>query len=347
VVARRGLTPTEARSFTAGDLIIHVVPTDKKDAAERREVDLSPGVATTDAQIDKFFEERVNGTFREKSVPVEQDTALNVAAVPSVREIIRDAAELVPQSQEIAKALFAVQSAVQPDGLLVVSRGSVELDGTRRPTVLVLKLEPQEGANLINKSGVHTPEYLSSLLLTGKTKVFKAAVLALEPNDGDGDALIGCVSDEQTQMGAEFFRSEFLGMRPTRNKAVVTRDFFNSTMNWIDENIADDDIARDYRAALRIEVNSNTTTIDPTNWAQKYLDDGHAGELVNHLTAEGVPVSTFDKDLTWVQPARRRTKLETIQGIKVEGDPEIVAELVSQDQVDGHPVTVIHDQLKR
>lgn len=345
---RRSLTPTEARTFKANKLIIHVVPTNKKDAAKPRQPSLSPDVAPTDTRVDQFFAERVDSTFRKTSVPVEEDSTVAASAVGHVKDILRSAGQLVPKSQELAKELFTVQSAVQPDGLLVVARGNIEVENKRRPAVLVLKLEPEEGANLLRDAkGVYTPEYLNNLMLTGNTKVFKAAVLGTERQKNGSDLLIGCISDEQTQTGAEFFRSNFLGTQPTRNSAVVTRDFFHAASDWIDNNVVDDATHRAYHLALRVEVDSKKTKINVTDFAAAYLEDEHADDFVGDLAQVGVPPGDFEKNLLWIKPIQRRARLETTQGIRVEGDPELVGELVSEREVDGEIVTVIMDRLKR
>src|SRR4051794_27288347 len=107
----------------------------------------------------------------------------------------------------MAERLFEVQPPQPPTGLLAVCSGTL-LD---QPVVAVMKLEHERGVtvddDVVNGLRTFKMAVADDLVLTGGTKVFKAAAFAVTPGQaaGTGAGALTCdarVSDFQTPFHA-------------------------------------------------------------------------------------------------------------------------------------------------
>lgn len=338
--ALTGLTPEEARSFKFKSLIIHVVPHHPK--GEEGTPDLSERPAQLTARMKTFFARRITSTFGTKPVPCVENPAATQKTPDRVRELIGHPRNLKKASDVLAQGLYDVQGGAQEESVLVVATGSVELDNASRPAVLLMKLAQTEGVELKKERGTYGASVLD-LMLTDEQKVFKAAILV----QNDDSTLFGIVSDGQVADGAVFWRETYLGMKPVKTADWLTRDWFMGVQSYIDESVQDAETHRKYSSALRVEIESNRSTIDPKKFAVDYFNDGDADALIDHLKEAGAPTVKFDKNDVRLKPREKVMTRRTESGVKVTAPAEIFEELVDVVQLDGQTVTVIREGLER
>jgi hypothetical protein len=207
-------------------LIAHEVP--QKESGTHPQ--LSDEDRAPDARIRNFFRERLSGSLNESGIDVVFDSSGNPTIKTSVATLYATPKDLVAVSKEMAKHLFSVQNRQNTAGLLVVATGTIQ----NHATVAILKLEHEEGIRVIEGSekGVRTfnLEYLNSLVLTKRTKVFKVGLFV------ERKPAYARVSEEQFGRGAdrgvaEFFLREFDSeIQASRDAAVKTRGFEEGSM---------------------------------------------------------------------------------------------------------------------
>lgn len=342
----RGLDPSEAATFAIKKLIIHEVPA-KAAGTTGGSPNLSEYLLPLDSTLKSFFEDRVKDTMKRQAQPVEEDTG-SPSKVASELKTIANAgnAEFLSVSQDVARHLFASQNKTNSDGLLVVANGTTDPGSGRQPAALVMKLETSEGANITrqkqNGKVALAPQHIQDLMLSDKTRVFKAAVVR-----DDGSGLIGIVSDHQTELGAENFRGQFLGLMLSRSPAIVTRAFSEAVDEWITTNVTDDEQIVKYRTALRIELGNNSKQLSPQNFIATYIDDGDRQLLETHLNQRDVPLAAFEKNVGQLKPRHLKPTFTTKQGIRISGNLDVMQELVEPFTMpDGESVTLIYDTIK-
>jgi hypothetical protein len=336
--AVRGLTAEQGQSVDADKIVIHLVPKHLADAATPTPPDLSNEAVKLDAQLKTFLGDKIRATFAKSATPVEENTSANSTVPDAARALLKDPRKLVPISQDLAKKLCAGQLGGTSDGLLVAARGAVKIKGQDRPAVLVMKLKIAEGANVEKADGTYKPEFLRGLMLSTDTKVFKTAVLV-----DDGGSLIGVISDEQMVGGAAFFRETFLGMKRSRSSETVTRDFFTTTMSWIQKSVADPGDREEYEQRLKMTLTDQSPHVDRSTFITTQIKQQHRQDLADALDEAGVPKGKFDKDTEWMRPRQRQIQRDfTKTSLSLRGEAEDFSK-VEKRKLDGETVTVIHD----
>ncbi len=159
-------------NFRISSVMIHDVP---------RGHDDTTGLVLTDAPIElddqlrNYFQSKIAESLRKRGIAVAFDSFKDRTVYSAIGQILRDSNDLVQQSQLIAQRLHAIQTGVNPPGLLVVIFG-VDDD---KPAVSILKLEREEGirfqVNEVDGRRTVDLQFLRDLTLTNKTKVFKTS----------------------------------------------------------------------------------------------------------------------------------------------------------------------------
>jgi hypothetical protein len=194
----------------------------------------------------------------------------------------------------------------------------------------MLKLEKEEGLRVDTQSvaGRTTLSvvHVRDLMLTNKTRVFKAALIAQE----DGQ-LVAWACDEQRQTGdylAEFFLSRFLGVKLVAKPEVLTRDFMDAAESWIANEIQDPETKVRYHVALMAEMNSNRATITPNAFANEHLDAFERELFLAHIADKGALTKRFPKNIQLVQNRLRKIQFNLSGQISLICPPDAVGENV-------------------
>ena len=228
-----------------------------------------------------------------------------------------------------------------------------EVDDSGRQAVAIVKLEREEGARAIptDHRGELTfdVEHLQDLMLTGKTRVFKAALFTQHGTDLGG--IEGIASDNQTARGtrfgiADFFLRRFLGCRLQEDPATVTSNFLEAAQGWINTDIADPSKQTDYIVAVLTEIRRNVDAIDPELFAREHLDLEDRQDFLEHIDDHGVPIVVFPKDTSLVATQLRKVSMNLASGLTVIGTPDAFEEKVKTNATaDGRVEISITDRL--
>lgn len=199
--------------------------------------------------------------------------------------------DFVEMSQSVGQHLHESQSGRNSPGILVVLLGSI---GPSTPCVGIMKLERQSGVRLepIVTDGHKTFDILAvrNLMLTEKTKVFKAAFFVQTGEGAHGvQALISDLQRTASADVADFFLGRFLGCQRREVPEVLTRQFFELTSKWIDDNITDSQTKVRYQIGLISELNRNSESINPFDFVRDQLQGDDRNGLYQYLTENGIP----------------------------------------------------------
>lgn len=333
-------------SFFIESLIVHDVPR-RTPGSTIDQIVFSGAASDLDQELRNFFRERMNRSLARQAYQVEHDPAETSPVPDHVGAIIAQAAELVDRSQEIAKHLWACQTAVNPAGLLIVCVGTVD----DQACVGILKLEREDAIRVaqIDKDGARSFSiaHLRDLMLGENTKVFKASLFVVPDS-----AIDGLVSDDQrgydphTEV-AQFFLRRFLGCRLKTANDVATKAFFETTQEWINTKVDDDAKKARYEVALLAHVNAPSATITPKTFADDNLDVDDRKSYKNHLAERDAPTTTFDKDARLIERRIAQMTLATHSGIRISGTREAIDERVTVNaQGLENPIIEVRDRLK-
>lgn len=330
-------------------LIVHDVPKRLKSEETGGPI-LSEIESPATSDIQNYFKEKTVGTLKEIRFEVADDPGTE-SPVPAISaDLLAGRSDLVPASQDMAKHLFNCQSGVNSAGLLVVGLGTV--DGARALTLM--KLQREEGVRVrqqsVDGSRTFNIEHVQNLLLTDQTRVFKAGLFLT--SQIDGEMIDGLVSDNQRGYSprteiASFFLRDFLGCRLRESSDVMTKEFFESTEDFINERVSDPVNRASYQSALIAEMNSNRTQIRPHSFAQSYFKDADRAKYVSYLRDNGVR-GTVVKDTTLVRSQISRIQVDLESGISVIASSEAFDSHIEMESLDDDQMRMkIEDKLKR
>lgn len=336
-------------TFFIDALIVHDVPRHTA-ASTTDEIVYSEAVSDIDQALTNFFRERMIRSLKRQAYEVERDPGETSPVPDHVVAIVADDSTIVDKSQEIAKHLWSCQTGVNPAGLVIVCAGAV--DGQRCVGVLKLEREDAIRVRQTDKDGAKTFSiaHLRDLMLGKNTKVFKASLFVV--GDGVPATIDGLVSDDQRGYDphsevAQFFLRRFLGCRLKTADDVATKLFFETTQEWINEQVGDDATKARYEVALLAQMNAPSATITPKTFADESLDVEDRTPYKNFLAGRDAPSTRFDKDVRLVERRIAQMTLATHSGIRISGTREAIDERVTVNPESvGEPVIEVRDRLK-
>jgi len=249
--------------------------------------------------------------------------------------------EFIAMSRELANYLFAQHTGATSSGLLSVMQVIV---GPKNG-LAILKLERQEGAE-IKFSGeegkrVFDFDVFENLILTDKTRLFKSA-LFVRTGAGDNDFdSSGCDSQGPgTSEDVARFWLTYLGCQLEEEPRVSTRKWFDASLAFANEQIADAVAKNTFYEHIHSELKSNRRNVSPKQFIEDYISPALRVPYKQFLEEHKVSLQAFTKDIAEVKTRLRRKALHTSHGISVtvpEDEERLVT--VKAEQI------VVHDQL--
>jgi hypothetical protein len=219
----------------------------------------------------------------------------------------------------MASALLEHQPGSASPGLLAVV--SCVVGGQHG--VALLKLEREEGAQLklSDHDGKKTFEMdvLADLVLTDGTKLFKAALFARTgPADGD-IAVLACDGQRSYTWTDELaqFWIRFLGCKLREAPRITTKKFFDATLEYINNFVADAEIKNDLYDNIVSEMKSQKTTFAPKKFIEDYIPEDHRDAFRQHLEERHVTTKQFHVDITEIKSHLKRRSLQTSTGVRI------------------------------
>lgn len=335
-------------SLRINSVIVHSVP---RAGDESEHLTLTDAPIELDDDLRSYFEGKVRDSLTQGGLQVVADEAASPIVRTGVQEVLKDTGALVASSRVFAEHLNAVQNGRNPAGLLVVSTGELDEDGS---VVVVLKLERQRGVHFtIEEREGHNVvdlEFLRRLTLTDKTRIFKTAVLAAVDH-ADAMSLYGVASDDQRgrdEVGiADFFLSTFLGCRLRTNPAKATSDFVSAAHDFINEDVPSAERKARYLVSMQGRLDDNVLDINPRTFAETQLLSQDRPAFLQRVHDHGLDLdSSFQKDTSLVKTAKFRVVFQHGMVLLATRDDLNSDRLAINDSV-SEPTAEIRDAISR
>ena len=330
-------------------IILHGIPSGRSNGTT--EPDLSEIESQLTPTVRNRFTQKMSATLARNSYPVLfDDTAETDVPEIVLSTFVGSTGSFISNSQRLAKLLYESQHPNSPSGLLAVA--DTEIEGL--PSLAILKLEHESGTRVAQDTYQGKPtfgvEYLENLVLTEKTRVFKAGLFVQEGQTLE--TVEGLVSDNQASHWAKnpvasFFLRQYLGCKLQEDPQVTTQRFFNAAEEWVNNDVPDPDKKAQYEIAILAELKGNDTTLRPRAFAERHLDVGDRHRFVGHLGDRTVPDRTFQKDITLIASRMKRVTMDLESGIAILADPETFSDKVHvTPRDDGQARIEIIDRVK-
>jgi hypothetical protein len=334
--------------FQIERLIVHGIP--EKKLGSLPYLSLSEVESTLTQSHKNFFNERIAGSLSHSAFDVVLDATSDSPIPNQIFKSLEDSLNnFVDMSIKMAQRLYDSQTGVNPSGLLTVIQGKIGRD----QVVAVLKLEKDEGvrATPLKLKGKNTfdLEQIHDLMMTGKTKVFKAGLFWQEGNTFD--SVRGMISDKQRGSGgndgvANFFLKSFLGCCLQEAPKLTTRNFFVASEEFINNEVGDSAKKAKYEIALLAMLNSQENTIKPRQFVDQHFEVCDRQHLIKYLGKSGVPIVSFPKDIELIQNKLKQVCIQFNSGMRVLGPPEVIEERIRLTKAeDGSTHVQFNDQL--
>ncbi|MGI6551008.1 MAG: nucleoid-associated protein [Syntrophomonadales bacterium] len=350
-----GLMRASLKRLQVDELIVHDIP--KK--LSRRVLREAPNTilekpvfsqvaSPINPEIVNFFYDKITDSIGSAAA---MEIIFDTTSDSPVRQLISeyffcDECRRLPITQEIAQHLFNIQNAVNPGGILLFIRCSLE----QRIGLAILKVEREEGVRVRQQTlegGLRTfdVEHIRDLMLTKKTKLFKIVLFYLE------DGIIkGLLCDKQQSYGskdvADFFLNKFLGCQLTEQSQVLTKRFFETTQKYINEKIDSPERKGELLNHLLSELTNQNIMTNPTEFARRVLPPNKQDDYIDYIQENGVTVNSFHKDCSIIENKLKKIQIDFASGISVFGLKEAINSKSSITEMDdGQTKMEIIDQL--
>lgn len=243
-----------------------------------------------------------------------------------------DAPKFVEMTQKLASFLHQEQSGASSPGLLTV----LECTSDGNPCLILMKLEREAGAQLErtqNRDGKATFEMsvLNNLVLTDGTRLFKCAMF-VRTTEGEIDAL---ASDDQRSQGygdmmAAFWR-RFLGADYVQVPKIATKQFFETTMSFVNEKVTDLEDRNNIYQHLVSELSSQKKNFSPKQFISDYITDEYEEDFTAHMKEANVPLKQFPIDTAEIKSRIKRKAYRTAKGAIISAPDEVTVVISEAD----------------
>ena len=332
-------------------VIVHEVP-NRPTGGREVQVVHSEVESRLDAELQNYFRERAIQSLRSAGYQVTSHPQTS-SPVPNLlyNYLQGSTTDFIGMSQRVADHLYNSQTGVNSAGLLCV----MEVDILATRGIAILKLDKDEAVRIeqttFGGNVTFDLEHLRDLILTKRTRVFKAGVFVLQEDCANTPGVDGIVSDNQrgytpsTEV-ADFFLKKFLGCTLVESPDVTTKQFFYATEEFIASEISDAEDKARYETALLAELNSEDRTVNPRNFAESNLSVDHRQSFLGWLGERDVAIQQFDKDTQLIKTRLRRVSVNFESGIGVLIPPDSMGEQVTLSKMDdGLTYLEIRDRL--
>jgi hypothetical protein len=292
---------------------------------------LTTSAVELDDALRAYFQRKVLESLSARGLAITADQEQSAIVRDGVRSILDDPGQLVDASRAMAEHLYELQGQSNSPGLLSVITG--EADGAA--VVAVLKLEREQGVHVLVDEGedgqVINLEFLRDLMLTRKTRVFKAAVLDLSDAE-DSMSLRGTASDDQRSRDeghgiARFFLREFLGCKLAVSAEKSTEDFWNGIQTFIREDVESPERQGRYQVAVQAYLEEQEQDFQPETFVGRHIAEEDQPRARQRLRDGGLePREVFGKDIALISRKIDRLRVAFAHGMVLTMSPSDVEE---------------------
>ena len=307
-----------------------------------------------DSGLRNYFREKIVSSLVSAGYEVEFDSDASSPVPNLLTDYIHGkSTNFVEMSQRIADHLYQSQTGVNSSGLLcLVDTVIGELHG-----IAILKLDMEAAVRIANifSNGIRTYdlEHVKNLILSQRTKIFKAGIFVQQRNVSNLHQVEGLVSDNQrgykplTEV-ADFFLRRFLGCKLLEAPNVTTKNFFLASEEFISGEVSDPELKAQYETALLAELNSHQGTIAPIDFAERNLQLDDRQKYKDWLNERELPTRQFEKDTDLIKTHLRRISVDFESGVGVLVPPEAINNQVKMSTLeDGRTHLEVRDKITK
>lgn len=306
---------------------------------------ISLELTTLDGAGKGLLQERVSKVLGSGSGSLAMDIAskTNASCYSYAKQLLQsNESAFITTSAAIAHHHTAIHTSRRwPGGTLVVISGTTGVDNKR--CLVIIKAEQQAGFTETDEGGKITLAYIENLILTPQSKLYKIGVFyeVSAKTSGAVDDLAAHVFDsniksQDDRQAAKYFYSSFLGLRIPDNAVQRTRDFFDYATEFIAGVDCPLERKVDLQQALYTYLKTdNSTTIEVSEFASKYLEPAEADDFVGYMENKGFPDSAITKDTKLINRKLARRKLNFSSDVKISAPAEKFSELVQVVESNG------------
>lgn len=265
-----------------------------------------------------------------------------------------DKTDFIKNSAEIADLhTKAHTNKSWPGGSLVIISGTV--GASNRRCVFIIKAEPQSG---FKEETVTTEqiilEYIDNLILTPQSKLYKVGAFIEVDNKSthldermasDFSAFIfdSNIKAQDDSKAAQYFYSNFLGLKIPENAQQKTRDFHRLTKDFINAADIPTEDKLDLQQALYTYLKiDQSNTIQLSDFADKYMSDTDnlKDDYLDYMEGKNFPTTVIVKDLKLIKNKLRQRKVNFSSNVKIIAPAESFNELVEVLSVGDDSTTI-------
>jgi len=353
------------KGLSVDNLVVHDVPkkfTQKfikeNPKAQLDEPVLSDVPSTVDSDLIRFFHDKISSTIGSSSAfEIELDSTLADNKTQQAIQRFFNLGEtsfplpeysLIGITQDIAKSLHEVQTAVNPGGILLF----IPCHNKNRFGIAILKVEREDGVRILKGTTAQgkttfNAQHIKDLMLTKTTRLFKIVLFYRSNND-----IIGFVCDQQqgvlkNREVANFFLTDFLGCKLKEEPHVSTKRFFEAVTMYINSGDLTDSEKIDVRTHLVSELTNNLISVNALDFSQRCLPGNKTQHFMEAMKKGEVP-GRFPKDIQLIKESIRKIKYELESGIRITGTEEAIKKnLTIESREDGRTRFELIDRIKR
>lgn len=268
-----------------------------------------------------------------------------------------DEASYIKESKEIANMHTKVHTNSKwPGGTLVIIDGTVGYNNCR--TLIIIKAEIQEGfRETVNQHSV-LMEFIDNLLLTPQQKLYKIGTFievskttSANGNRNKDDFLAfvfdSNITTKDYRKAAQYFYSNFLGLKFPENAEQMTSDFYEFTCNYINSAPITPQRKLELRSALTTYLRvDQSQTIEINRFAELYLDqDDHDG-YESYMINRGFPSTAVSKDINLIKKKLNIRNMVFTSSVKISAPAEGFGNLINiVEQTDEHTLLKVKGKL--
>jgi 37-kD nucleoid-associated bacterial protein len=310
------IRPSDLASLTVRQIIFHDVPNNPRGG--NGQPTLTDTETTTDAKRVGILKKRLTQVFGSGAAFEVEFLASTASPVPSLvltlTSQVLPSNDFIEASRKMAQYLFEKQMGSTSPGLLCV----VAVTCGSRTGVAIMKLEREEGADLhLKRNGSHSAfemSVLDNLVLTDGTRLFKSALFL---TNGAALDCLACdsQSDPMSRSDAAKCWLAFLGCRFVVDPAIATQKWFDTSVDFVNQEVQDPIEKQALYEHLVSELNSNRPSVSPKKFVQDYVKRDLRQPYEDFLKENDAPMRQFSKDTSDIQSKLRRLSYHTHEGL--------------------------------
>ena len=246
------------------------------------------------------------------------------------------------QSRGVADKLAASQlSRTIPGGIVIVFTGTHGAPAQR--LVGIIKADVHNGFTRQTVNGVQSLQYLTDLLLTYQTKLYKVGLFveadpAASELSSRWDAYIydETLTAKNRYGAAKYFYEAFLGTVFPESSARSTKQFHDLTKEFITSmNVAPERKVELHNALVTYLWADQQPTVSVASFAEAYFDEAGVQDAYGaHMAAKDFPDEAIIKDLTDVDGSLKLRKLSFGNKVRITAPAEGFDDLVQITVID-------------